>query len=45
LTDCLSFVVMSDHGLSDALTVDAHFEQAGYRRLLVSSERRSRSSR
>lgn len=30
LTDCISFVVMSDHGLSEALTGDRHFEQAGY---------------
>ena len=34
LTDCLSFVVMQEHGLTDALTGDRHFEQAGFRRLL-----------
>jgi len=34
LTDCISFVVMSDEGLSDALTGDHHFEQAGFRALL-----------
>jgi hypothetical protein len=34
LTDCISFVVMADHGLTDALTGDRHFEQAGFRRLL-----------
>lgn len=34
LTDCISFVVMSDNELSDALTADNHFEQAGFRALL-----------
>lgn len=34
LTDCLSFVVMQDHGLMDALTPDEHFQQAGFRTLL-----------
>ncbi len=34
LTDCISFVVMSDEGLLDALTHDHHFEQAGFRALL-----------
>lgn len=34
LTDCLSFVVMQDNGLTDALTADDHFRQAGYRVLL-----------
>jgi hypothetical protein len=34
LTDCLSFVVMADRGLTDALTGDHHFEQAGFRALL-----------
>ena len=34
LTDCLSFVVMSDEGLTDALTGDHHFEQAGFTALL-----------
>ena len=33
-TDCLSFVVMRDLQLRDALTSDIHFEQAGFRRLL-----------
>ena len=35
LTDCISFVVMADEGLTDALTGDRHFEQAGYRALLA----------
>ena len=30
LTDCISFVVMNDMNLRDALTGDKHFEQAGY---------------
>lgn len=34
LTDCISFIVMSDHGLNEALTADKHFEQAGFRILL-----------
>jgi predicted nucleic acid-binding protein len=34
LTDCLSFVVMADHGLTEALTGDNHFEQAGFHALL-----------
>jgi len=34
LTDCLSFVVMRDEGISKALTGDKHFEQAGFTALL-----------
>jgi len=30
LTDCLSFVVMKDRGMTEALTADHHFEQAGF---------------
>jgi predicted nucleic acid-binding protein len=34
LTDCISFVVMNDRKLTDALTTDHHFEQAGFKALL-----------
>jgi uncharacterized protein len=34
LTDCISFVVMEDEGIKDALTADQHFEQAGFVPLL-----------
>src|SRR5258708_5893066 len=30
LTDCLSFVVMRDEGITQALTGDKHFEQPGF---------------
>ena len=34
-TDCSSFVVMRELGLSDALTTDRHFVAAGFRSLLL----------
>jgi hypothetical protein len=34
LTDCISFVVMQDLAIADALTADHHFEQAGFVALL-----------
>ncbi|HNR33138.1 MAG TPA: PIN domain-containing protein [Candidatus Hydrogenedentes bacterium] len=35
LTDCISFVVMREEGLTDALTTDHHFAQAGFKALLL----------
>ena len=34
LTDCISFVVMQERNIQDALTADHHFEQAGFVALL-----------
>jgi predicted nucleic acid-binding protein len=34
LVDCASFVVMQQRGMTEALTSDHHFEQAGFVRLL-----------
>jgi len=30
LTDCISFVIMQERGLTEALTTDKHFQQAGF---------------
>jgi len=35
LTDCVSFVVMTDRNIREAVTCDEHYEQAGFVRLLV----------
>jgi uncharacterized protein len=35
LTDCISFVVMQEYDLTDALTADHHFQQAGFNVLLT----------
>lgn len=35
LTDCVSFVVMQDHKISEVLTTDEHFQQAGFCALLL----------
>lgn len=35
LVDCISFVVMQDRGITDALTADTHFQQAGFRALIL----------
>jgi predicted nucleic acid-binding protein len=34
ITDCVSFIVMQDRGLTSALTTDEHYQQAGFRALL-----------
>ena len=34
LTDCISFVVMQQEGITEALTGDKHFKQAGFVALL-----------
>ena len=36
LVDCISFIVMQEQQMSEALTTDEHFEQAGFRALLKS---------
>ena len=33
LVDCISFVIMRERGISEALTADHHFVQAGFRAL------------
>lgn len=38
LVDCISFRVMERQGLSDAVTSDKHFVQAGFRALMLSVE-------
>ncbi len=35
LTDCVSFEVMRERGITNALTADSHFQQAGFRALFV----------
>jgi uncharacterized protein len=37
LTDCTSFVVMRERGITDALTADVHFRQAGFGAILLPS--------
>jgi len=38
LTDCSSFLIMEEKGLTDALTGDRHFEQAGFAVLMKQDE-------
>ena len=33
-TDCISCLIMQDRGMTEALTTDEHFQQAGFRALL-----------
>ena len=35
LTDCVSFVAMKQQNITDALTADRHFQQAGFVALLL----------
>ncbi len=35
LTDCVSFALMKQEGITEALTADIHFRQAGYTALLL----------
>jgi predicted nucleic acid-binding protein len=35
LCDAVSFVLMRRNGITDGLTTDHHFEQEGFRRLLI----------
>ena len=35
LIDCISFVVMQEHEITEALTTDAHFQQAGFQALML----------
>lgn len=39
LTDCISLAVMKEREISDALTADHHFVQAGYHALLAEDRR------
>ena len=35
LTDCISFIVMTQNNLQDAVTTDRHFVQVGFRALML----------
>ncbi len=35
LTDCVSFILMRQEGIVEALTADIHFRQAGFKALLL----------
>ena len=39
LTDCASFLVMEERGITEALAHDRDFEQAGFTALLRNSQR------
>lgn len=35
ITDCISFIVMKDYAIADALSTDDHFRQSGFNALLL----------
>ena len=35
LTDCISFIVMNERGITEALTTDRHFRQAGFQAMML----------
>jgi predicted nucleic acid-binding protein len=37
LTDCISFVVMQERGLTHVLTTDRHFAQAGFQNVMLNT--------
>lgn len=37
LVDCVSFIVIRERGITDALTCDKHYVQAGFRALMLDS--------
>ena len=43
LTDCISFVVMREHGLTYALATDRHLKQAGFVNVLAHPQSPTRS--
>ena len=38
LTDCVSFIVMQDRKITEALTTDEHFQQAGFHAVLLEDD-------
>ena len=38
LTDCISFILMKQRGVTESLTADSHFRQAGFKALLLETE-------
>ena len=38
ITDCISFIVMIERNLQEALTTDKHFQQVGYKALLRATQ-------